>query len=86
MCNSLASMYKLRMFDRERISCSPPHCQGWLRRNPFLCAYASVMCPRVRPLLGACGNYCVNACHLGVDCDRAHSEEEILYHPENYGR
>lgn len=26
-------MYKLRMFDRERISCSPPHCQGWLRRN-----------------------------------------------------
>lgn len=21
------------MFDRERISCSPPHCQGWLRRN-----------------------------------------------------
>jgi beta-glucosidase len=30
---TLASMYKLRMFDRERISCSPPHCQGWLRRN-----------------------------------------------------
>ena len=26
-------MYKLRMFDRERSSCSPPHCEGWLRRN-----------------------------------------------------
>lgn len=26
-------MYKLRMFDRERISCSPPNCQAWLRRN-----------------------------------------------------
>ena len=30
---TLAAMYKLRVFDADRRSCEPPHCQAWLRRN-----------------------------------------------------
>lgn len=30
---TLAAMYRMRMFDPDNAKCSPPKCQGWLRRN-----------------------------------------------------
>lgn len=73
-----------KRYDHDHAACSFAHVEvnrGWLRRDPDVVPYAPVPCPHVRPLLGAPGCY-VNACPRGEACDKAHSAEEILYHPE----
>ena len=57
--------------------------RGWLRRDPFAHNYKPIMCPHIKPIQD--GDDCYfNMCPLGVECNHAHSKEEILYHPENY--
>ena len=79
-----------KRYDHDHDLCGFAHvevCGGWLRRNPDVHPYEDQMCPyvssagdnRVGP-----SYFFVNECPLGVRCDKAHSMEEILYHPRRY--
>jgi len=62
--------------------------RGWLRRDPTVHRYRDELCPKV--YLVPPGNDmegCLfNACPNGINCEFAHSLEEIQYHPNKYKR
>ena len=81
-----------KRYDHDHDLCGFSHVEvngGWLRRNPTTHNYGDEMCPyvsttgdkRVTP-----GYFFLNECPKGVHCEKAHSMEEILYHPIRYKR
>jgi hypothetical protein len=75
-----------KRYDHDHSLCAFAHIEvnrGWLRRDPFIYKYKPVLCASIIPLL-ASGDCFMNVCPKGVDCDHAHSREEIIYHPESY--
>jgi len=94
MTNSEASKFRTswcaKRYDHSSELCGFAHVEangGWLRRNPAIHAYNDQMCPcivattdrRVGQQI-----FIINECPRGVDCEYAHSAEEIKYHPRRY--
>ena len=86
-----------KRYDHDHGFCAFAHVdvnRGWLRRDPYIHTYAPQMCPNIKPLQNSGGGdgtnyedcYMINMCPHGVECNFAHSREEILYHPESYKR
>lgn len=77
-----------KRYEHDHSLCSFAHVEinrGWLRRDPYLLRYRPILCPSVIPLYKTEDCF-LNTCPHGVNCDYAHSFEEVLYHPENYKR
>ena len=75
-----------KRYDHDHSLCSFAHIEvnrGWLRRDPFSYKYKPVICPSIIPLQ-TFGDCFINICPRGINCDHAHSREEIIYHPESY--
>ncbi|KAL3939241.1 MAG: hypothetical protein SGBAC_005991 [Bacillariaceae sp.] len=77
-----------KRYDHDHSLCGFAHVHvngGWLRRNPYQHPYKNEMCTLVTkitdPKLGTCF---LNKCPLGLQCDKAHSKEEMMYHPHDY--
>eukprot|EP00526_Cylindrotheca_closterium_P004726 CAMPEP_0113617058 /NCGR_PEP_ID=MMETSP0017_2-20120614/8571_1 /TAXON_ID=2856 /ORGANISM="Cylindrotheca closterium" /LENGTH=762 /DNA_ID=CAMNT_0000526415 /DNA_START=655 /DNA_END=2943 /DNA_ORIENTATION=+ /assembly_acc=CAM_ASM_000147 len=77
-----------KRYDHDHSLCGFAHVDvngGWLRRNPYHFPYKNEMCLHVAkitdPKLGA---FFLNKCPHGLQCDKAHSKEEMMYHPNNY--
>lgn len=79
-----------KRYEHDHELCGFAHVEvsgGWLRRNPAVFEYQNDMCPhvfsasdkRVSP-----DPFLVNECPKGTHCDKAHSMEEISYHPNTY--
>ncbi|KAL7440989.1 hypothetical protein ACHAXH_007958 [Discostella pseudostelligera] len=84
----LRTTWCAKRYDHDHSFCAFAHVginRGWLRRNPSIYHYKPVICPYVKPLPDSDDCY-VNMCPLGVECNRSHSREEIIYHPESYKR
>jgi len=79
-----------KRYEHDRDLCGFAHIEvnaGWLRRNPMKHLYKKEMCTFVTPVgndMVSPGNFFLNECPNGLACDRAHSMEEINYHPLNY--
>lgn len=77
-----------KRYDHDHELCGFAHVEvngGWLRRNPSMYNYRDEMCPHVRTVRGRNGGvFIINECSHGVDCEFAHSAEEIAYHPRRY--
>jgi len=69
-----------------RDHCQFAHNLDWPRRPPLKHRYMPLLCPHVRVVsVGHGDNARVrieNSCNKGVRCSRAHSKEEVLYHPQ----
>ena len=75
-----------KRYDHDHLVCAFAHIDvnsGWLRRDPSLFDYQPIMCKHIKPLHGSDCHF-VNSCPLGKMCKRAHSKEEVLYHPQSY--
>jgi len=86
--SKLRTSWCAKRYEHDHSFCAFAHVdvnRGWLRRDPFLYNYKPIMCPYVKPLQNSEDCY-VNMCPHGVQCDHAHSKEEVLYHPNNYKR
>lgn len=79
-----------KRYEHEHTLCGFAHVEingGWLRRNPLEHQYGSEFC---KSLITVGDNrsghkgFVINMCGLGVDCQRCHTKEEILYHPDHY--
>jgi len=92
---ALRTSWCCKRYDHDHELCGFAHSKvngGWLRRDPSLYRYKDIMCQHVTssPAPGARGagpskNIIVlNECPYGVNCDCAHSSEEIVYHPNRY--
>lgn len=57
---------------RWRSQCQYSHCPEWPRRQPRKYAYSPEVCPHIRSATG---------CLAGLNCPKAHSKEEVLFHP-----
>ena len=85
------SCWCTKRYDHNHDFCGFAHAEingGWLRRNILIhnykdemCTYVSKMAPDKR---GSSSVFFLNECPHGVDCDYAHSMEEVVYHPKNY--
>lgn len=83
-----------KRYDHDHELCGFAHSQvngGWLRRDPSVCRYQDIMCQYVSSTMvpssrgGSSKNVVViNECPYGVNCEFAHSVEEIVYHPNRY--
>lgn len=79
-----------KRYDHDHDLCGFAHVEvngGWLRRNPTVYAYKDEMCPHVstaRDKRISPSFFFLNECPKGVNCEKAHSMEEILYHPNRY--
>eukprot|EP00980_Cylindrotheca_fusiformis_P008011 scaffold1706_cov116-Cylindrotheca_fusiformis.AAC.14 len=77
-----------KRYDHDHDLCGFSHVEingGWLRRNPMVHPYKEEMCSFVSKVRDQrLGTFVVNECPLGVKCDRAHSAEELMYHPNCY--
>jgi hypothetical protein len=79
-----------KRYEHDHDLCGFAHVEvggGWLRRNPAVFEYTNQMCPFVFSTSDkrvSSFSFFVNECPKGVHCDRAHSLEEILYHPLQY--
>ncbi|GMI10391.1 hypothetical protein TrVE_jg5620 [Triparma verrucosa] len=83
--NKFRTSWCEKRYTHESKNCAfahPENNHGWCRRNPSLKPYSPEMCPNVKfvPSLKAF----VNSCEKGDECDKAHSYEEIHYHPKFY--
>lgn len=84
------SCWCTKRYDHNRDFCGFAHAEingGWLRRNPFIHNYKDEMCTYVSKMAdkrSSSAGFVVNECPHGVNCDFAHSMEEITYHPKNY--
>mmetsp|Transcript_24170 Transcript_24170/g.50119 ORF Transcript_24170/g.50119 Transcript_24170/m.50119 type:complete len:892 (-) Transcript_24170:247-2922(-) len=77
-----------KRYEHDHTLCSFGHVdvnRGWLRRDPFTHNYKPTMCPNIIPNPDMQDGY-FNMCPHGVDCNYAHSKEEVIYHPEQYKR
>ena len=79
-----------KRYDHDHEFCGMAHVEvngGWLRRDPNLHTYKDELCPfivktadkRIGP-----NYFVINECPNGVNCEFAHSHEEIIYHPNRY--
>mmetsp|Transcript_34799 Transcript_34799/g.108420 ORF Transcript_34799/g.108420 Transcript_34799/m.108420 type:complete len:302 (+) Transcript_34799:3-908(+) len=57
---------------RWRSQCQYSHCPEWPRRQPRKYVYSPEVCPHLRSGTG---------CRAGLNCPKAHSKEEVLFHP-----
>jgi hypothetical protein len=79
-----------KRYDHNRDLCGFAHAEmngGWLRRNPSILMYRADMCPFVSNVADqriGTSMFVLNECPHGVNCEYAHSMEEIIYHPNNY--
>jgi hypothetical protein len=79
-----------KRYDHDHTLCRFAHVdtnEGWLRRNPFIYKYSEKKCPHVTFLQASTTfpNGChLNTCSEGQQCEYAHSQEEIDYHPRRY--
>ena len=79
-----------KRYDHGHDLCGFAHVEingGWIRRNPAQFNYQPEMCSHVIQIPSrAQGNrmFIVNACPQGVNCQKAHSAEEIMYHAHRY--
>jgi len=69
-----------------RDHCQFSHNLDWPRRPPLKHRYMPLLCPHLRVVSvghGASAELRIqNSCNKGVKCARAHSKEEVLYHPQ----
>eukprot|EP00934_Nitzschia_sp_Nitz4_P003195 Nitzschia sp. Nitz4//scaffold96_size78090//40680//43586//NITZ4_005496-RA/size78090-processed-gene-0.54-mRNA-1//-1//CDS//3329560579//3185//frame0 len=81
-----------KRYEHDHELCGFAHVEingGWLRRNPSKYLYNPDLCQFISKV--ADGNvspfpFVVNECPQGLQCGRAHSVEEIMYHPQRYKR
>lgn len=79
-----------KRYDHDHELCGFSHVEvsgGWLRRNPAVHHYDDQMCPYVfstTDLRVSQSSFFLNECPNGIFCEKAHSMEEILYHPRRY--
>ena len=86
--SSFRTSWCAKRYEHDHSVCGFAHVEvnrGWLRRDPTVHKYKPIACPNIKPLAGKEDCF-VNTCPRGVDCDHAHSNEEIIYHPDNYKR
>jgi hypothetical protein len=86
--SSFRTSWCAKRYEHDHAVCGFAHVEinrGWLRRDPVAHKYKPISCPNIKPLPGKEGCY-INLCPRGVDCENAHSNEEIIYHPGNYKR
>mmetsp|Transcript_101912 Transcript_101912/g.283580 ORF Transcript_101912/g.283580 Transcript_101912/m.283580 type:complete len:323 (-) Transcript_101912:139-1107(-) len=57
---------------RWRSQCQYSHCPEWPRRQPRKYVYSPEVCPNLHSATG---------CLAGLNCPKAHSKEEVLFHP-----
>lgn len=88
--SSFRASWCAKRYDHNHELCGFAHSEvngGWLRRDPSLFTYDDEMCPHVTKISpGRIGTSALvlNECPNGVHCKKAHSVEEILYHPKRY--
>mmetsp|Transcript_681 Transcript_681/g.976 ORF Transcript_681/g.976 Transcript_681/m.976 type:complete len:1208 (+) Transcript_681:145-3768(+) len=84
-----------KRYEHDKCLCGFAHVDingGWLRRNPTVHSYKDKMCPFVTTIKdsrfvgGGPRYYVINECSTGIDCDYAHSKEEVDYHHLQYKR
>jgi len=77
-----------KRYDHDNSLCGFAHVDvngGWLRRNPYQYPYKNEMCSHVTRISDpGLGVFFLNECPHGLQCDKAHSKEEMIYHPNNY--
>lgn len=81
-----------KRYDHDHELCGFGHVEvngGWLRRNPFVQKYSDELCQFIScvPISSNSSNLMmvvVNECPHGAQCAKAHSQEEIKYHPKRY--
>lgn len=77
-----------KRYDHDHDLCGFSHVEnngGWLRRNPTLHPYKEEMCSFVSKVSNRqLGNFFINECPNGLQCDKAHSAEEMIYQPNRY--
>jgi len=85
-----------KRYEHDPSICSFAHVEvngGWLRRDPILFQYSAEMCPDIVSAAQVLGTTNVpaelkgclfNRCPRGKNCDKAHSREEVQYHPDVY--
>ena len=86
--SSFRTSWCAKRYEHDHTVCSFAHPEinrGWLRRDSMVHKYKPLSCPNIKPLPGKEGCF-TNMCPRGVACDHAHSNEEIIYHHENYKR
>lgn len=86
--SSFRTLWCAKRYEHDHSVCGFAHVEinrGWLRRDPVAHNYKPLFCPNIKPIPGKEGCY-INMCPRGVDCDHAHSNEEIIYHPDIFKR
>ncbi len=86
--SSFRTSWCAKRYEHDHTVCSFAHPEinrGWLRRSSAVHKYKPLSCPNIRPLPGKEGCF-INMCPRGIACEHAHSNEEIIYHPDNYKR
>jgi len=82
------SSWCAKRYDHDHELCGFAHVEingGWLRRNPMVYQYKDEMCSFVsRTGDEKLGHFFLNECPKGVRCEKAHSTEELIYHPNRY--
>ena len=77
-----------KRYDHDHAMCGFAHVEvnnGWLRRNPSVHPYRAEMCPHILEVPSDGQKIVViNKCPKGVNCELAHSREEIVYHSDFY--
>jgi len=68
---------------RWRSQCQYSHCPEWPRRQPRKYTYSPEVCPHIRVTAGGLNGAAQveNLCLAGLNCPKAHSKEEVLFHP-----
>lgn len=64
-----------------RSQCQFSHCLDWPRRHPRRHNYTPDVCPHLHTVINDGTMYFENRCTEGLRCPRAHSKEEVLFHP-----
>jgi hypothetical protein len=88
--NKFRTTWCNKRYDHDHELCGFAHvevCGGWLRRNPAMYAYKDEICSHVTSFGDKrVDPFCfgLNECPEGINCTKAHSVEEITYHPQRY--
>jgi hypothetical protein len=84
------STWCTKRYDHDHNLCGFAHVEvngGWLRRNPLMYPYKDDMCQFISTAgdnTFSPSHFFLNECPAGVQCEFAHSMEEITYHPRRY--
>ena len=90
----LRTSWCCKRYEHDHELCGFAHSKvngGWLRRDPSICQYKDKMCQYVSTIAavsrvggGSRNVMIINECPYGVNCEYAHSTEELVYHPHRY--